>query len=62
MPLPLNLSFNVMGEPIVETPDAALWALLYTELDACVFEDRIVVKRPGYRSILDLVPAVVASS
>lgn len=62
VPILLNTSFNVMGEPIVETPDDALWALLYTELDACVFEDRIVEKRPGYRSLLELCPRIIASS
>lgn len=40
----LNTSFNVMGEPIVETPEDALACLLDSGLDCCVFEDRIVVK------------------
>lgn len=62
VPILLNTSFNVMGEPIVETPEDALWALLYTELDACVFEDRIVTKRPGYRSLLELRPSIIATS
>ena len=62
VPILLNTSFNVMGEPIVETPDDALLALLYTDLDGCVFEDRIVTKRPGFTSILDLCPRVIASS
>lgn len=62
VPMLLNTSFNVMGEPIVETPEDALWALLYTELDGCVFEDRIVVKRPGFASFLELCPFVTASS
>lgn len=62
VPILLNTSFNVMGEPIVETPDDALWALLYTELDACVFEDRIITKRPGYASLLELRPHLIASS
>lgn len=45
VPILLNTSFNVMGKPIVETPDDALDCLLSTGLDCCVFEDRIVYKR-----------------
>jgi carbamoyltransferase len=62
VPILLNTSFNVMGEPIVETPGDALWCLLYTGLDACIFEDRLVVRKEGYRSILDLYPRVVAEA
>ncbi len=43
-PVVLNTSFNVMGEPIVETPEDALACLLASGLDCCVFEDRVVVK------------------
>jgi carbamoyltransferase len=44
VPVVLNTSFNVMGEPIVETPEDAVACLLNSGLDCCVFEDRIVVK------------------
>ena len=44
VPVILNTSFNVMGEPIVETPENALACLLDSGLDCCIFEDRIVVK------------------
>ena len=44
VPVLLNTSFNVMGQPIVETPEDALACLLDSGLDCCVFEDRIVVK------------------
>jgi carbamoyltransferase len=44
VPMILNTSFNVMGEPIVETPADALACLINTGLDCCVFEDRIVFK------------------
>lgn len=54
VPIVLNTSFNVAGEPIVESPDDALWCLLYTGLDACVIGDQIVSKKAGYSSILDL--------
>jgi len=44
VPILLNTSFNVAGQPIVETPADAVACLLQTELDCCVFEDRIVFK------------------
>ena len=56
VPILLNTSFNVAGEPIVEQPSDALWCLLYTGLDYLVLEDRIVTKAAAYRSILDLYP------
>jgi carbamoyltransferase len=56
VPILLNTSLNVMGEPIVETPEDALWCLLLTQLDACVFEGTVVTKKPGYASLGDLYP------
>lgn len=56
VPILLNTSFNVMNEPIVETPEDALWCLLYTGLDCCIFHDRIVYKSAKYTSVLDLYP------
>jgi carbamoyltransferase len=47
VPVLLNTSFNVMGEPIVETPEDALRCFLNSGLDCCVFEDMIVVKSDG---------------
>jgi carbamoyltransferase len=44
VPLLLNTSFNIMGQPIVEIPLDALQCLVNTGLDCCVFEDRIVYK------------------
>jgi carbamoyltransferase len=44
VPILLNTSFNVMGEPIVETPEDAMACLLKSGLDCCVFADRIVVR------------------
>ena len=58
VPMLLNTSFNVAGEPIVESPEDALWALVYTHLDACVIEGRIMTKRAGLTSILDLYPFI----
>lgn len=62
VPILLNTSFNVAGEPIVESPEDALWCLLYTGVDYCVLEDRIVTKADRYGSILDLRPYVTALS
>ncbi len=45
VPIILNTSFNVMGVPIVETPEDALFCLLSTGLDYCVLGDTIVKKR-----------------
>ena len=56
VPILLNTSLNVMGEPIVETPEDALWCLLLTQLDACVFDGAVVTKKPGYESLADLTP------
>lgn len=60
IPMLLNTSFNVMGEPIVETPEDALWCFLATGLDFCVIGDRLFTKAPWYQSPLDLVPALTA--
>lgn len=44
-PLVLNTSFNLAGEPIVETPEDAIRCFLNTRMDALVLEDYIVFKR-----------------
>jgi carbamoyltransferase len=62
VPILLNTSFNVAGEPIVETPSDALWCLLSTGVDCCVFGDQIVHKREGLQSVLDLRPRPVATT
>jgi carbamoyltransferase len=60
VPMLLNTSMNVRGEPIVETPADALWCLLGTGLDFCVVHDWLVTKAESFHTILDYVPAVVA--
>ncbi len=60
VPILLNTSFNVMGEPIVETPEDALWCLTVTDLDFCVLGNRLVTRKPGFQSILDLRPFIKA--
>lgn len=61
VPMLLNTSFNIMGEPIVETPEEALWALLSTDLDAVVFDDHVVTRKAAFRSVLDLRPRLADS-
>jgi len=62
VPILLNTSFNGRGEPIVETPEDALWCLLQNGLDFVVLEDRLIEKDPALRSLLDLFPALSARS
>ena len=40
----LNTSFNVKGEPIVESPEDAIWCFLKTDIDVLVLEDYILEK------------------
>jgi carbamoyltransferase len=61
IPMLLNTSFNIAGEPLVETPEDAIWCFLATSLDACVVGPYLITKRPGFRSILDLRPEITAS-
>jgi len=60
VPMLINTSFNIAGEPIVETPEDALWCLLGTGLDFCVLEDRVVRKDDAFATVLNLVPHVTA--
>ena len=45
VPMVLNTSFNVMGEPIVNTPAEAVRCFFTTGMDALVIGDFVVVKR-----------------
>ncbi|MEW6201077.1 MAG: carbamoyltransferase C-terminal domain-containing protein [bacterium] len=45
VPMVVNTSFNVSGEPIVETPENALMCFLNTEMDLLVIEDFLVNKK-----------------
>ncbi len=44
VPIILNTSFNVMGEPIVESPADALRTFLSTGIDYLMLQDRLVAK------------------
>lgn len=52
IPLLLNTSFNLQSEPIVETPEDALWTLLFSGIDACLLERKLVRKSSMARSPL----------
>ncbi|MBI5093164.1 MAG: carbamoyltransferase [Candidatus Hydrogenedentes bacterium] len=45
VPMVINTSFNVMGEPIVNTPADAVRCFFSTGMDALVIGDYVVVKR-----------------
>lgn len=45
LPVVLNTSFNVAGQPIVESPEDALRTFLNTDIDYLCLEDRWIVKR-----------------
>ena len=45
VPMVLNTSFNVMGEPIVNTPSDAVRCFFSTGMDALVIGDHVVLKR-----------------
>ena len=48
VPVLLNTSFNVAGEPIVETPNDAFRCFWETDMDALVIHDLIITKKfPG---------------
>jgi len=46
VPVVMNTSFNVKGEPIVNTPADAIRCFLGTQIDLLVLEDVVVEKRP----------------
>lgn len=41
VPMLLNTSFNIAGEPIVENPEDALWCMLGSGIDCIVIEGRL---------------------
>ena len=50
MPLVVNTSFNVRGEPIVCTPQDAYRCFMRTEMDMLVMEDCVLLKEEQVRS------------
>ncbi len=60
IPVLLNTSFNVRGDPIVETPADAVECFLETGLDALVLGDLVVEKRPLGRGLASLFRGLAA--
>ncbi len=55
VPVLINTSFNVKGEPIVETPDDAVVCFLTTGIDHLVLHDRLIAKNALHRIVGPLV-------
>jgi carbamoyltransferase len=55
VPVLINTSFNVKGEPIVETPRDAMICFLTTGIDHLVLHDTLVSKNPMHRVVAPLV-------
>jgi Predicted carbamoyl transferase, NodU family len=55
VPVLVNTSFNVKGEPIVETPCDAVVCFLTTGIDHLVLHDRLISKNAIHRIIGPLV-------
>src|SRR5215471_17296084 len=51
VPVLLNTSFNVKGEPIVETPADAIHCFLSTGIDYLILHDVVMSKKPAYRVV-----------
>jgi carbamoyltransferase len=59
VPVLLNTSFNIRGDPIVEAPLDAMECFLYTHLDALVIHDWVVRKGLAYKLFRPLVQFLV---
>jgi carbamoyltransferase len=55
VPVLINTSFNVKGEPIVETPQDAMICFLTTGIDNLVLHDTLVAKTAMHRVVAPLV-------
>lgn len=49
IPVLLNTSFNLRGEPIVNTPQDALYTFVHSDIDKLVIGNFLVQKPPGYQ-------------
>jgi carbamoyltransferase len=57
VPLLLNTSFNVKGEPIVETPEDAIQCFLTTGIDYLVLHDLLVEKKRAHTVVSPVITA-----
>jgi carbamoyltransferase len=51
----VNTSFNIKGEPIVESPADAVNCFLYTGIDYLALHDMLVRKNPLHRAVAPVV-------
>jgi carbamoyltransferase len=58
VPVLLNTSFNVKGEPIVETPADAIHCFLTTGIDYLILHDMVMKKKPAYRVVRPVASAL----
>ena len=49
VPVLLNTSFNIAGEPIVETPEDAIKCFSATAIDALLIEDTLLIKNSSLK-------------
>jgi carbamoyltransferase len=59
VPVLLNTSFNMRGEPIVNTPAEALNTFAYTDMDVLVMGNCLVTKPAGFQARLPARPRVL---
>ena len=52
-PVVVNTSFNVRGEPIVQSPEDALRCFLSTGMDVLVMEDCVLLKEDQPEALLE---------
>jgi carbamoyltransferase len=57
VPVLLNTSFNVKGEPIVETPKDAIHCFLTTGIDYLVLHDVVMAKKRAHRVLSPIIGA-----
>ena len=57
VPVLLNTSFNVKGEPMVETPEDAIKCFLGTGIDYLVLDDLVMAKRQSHRLLFPIFKA-----
>jgi carbamoyltransferase len=55
VPVLINTSFNVKGEPIVETPEDAMYCFLNTGIDHLVLHDTLVSKSAMHKVMAPLI-------
>jgi carbamoyltransferase len=58
VPVLINTSFNVKGEPIVETPEDAVRCFLTTGIDYLILHDVLMQKKPAYRVVAPVAAAL----